>query len=257
MQRSWNKYGESNFNFFILDKCLPEELDSKEIKWITYYNTFNGTGYNLTVGGGGIRGYILSEETKRAISNSHKGKTLTEEHKRNLSIARRKSEKVARSENNNLHHNNRTDEFKKRMIEKYREYLSSPNFSPPNTKRVICVTTNETFNTIRNAANKYNICESNISYCCKHKRDFAGESENGIRLQWEYYEDDKSYIPKEQKVRSNQPRAIIQYDLNHNYIKKWNSAKECSEETGLQRSKISNVCHKKRKQTGGFIFEFI
>lgn len=141
LQKSWNKYGENNFNFSILEKCLPEELDDKEIKWIKYYNTFNGIGYNLTEGGGGRQGYTLSEETKQAISKSNKGKTLTEEHKRNIGIARRKSEKVARGENSLLHPNNRTEEFKKRMLEKYREYLSSPHFSPTNTKSVICITT--------------------------------------------------------------------------------------------------------------------
>lgn len=37
----------------------------------------------------------------------------------------------------------------------------------------------------------------------------------------------------------------------------YNSLKECARDLGLQKSKISNVCHGKRKTTGGLKFEYI
>lgn len=44
------KYGEDNFEFAIIEECMAEELDSREIYWINYYNSYEN-GYNLTKGG--------------------------------------------------------------------------------------------------------------------------------------------------------------------------------------------------------------
>ena len=49
---------------------------------------------------------------------------------------------------------------------------------------------------------------------------------------------------------------IIQYDLNMNFIKEWESGKLCAIELKLQPGHISSVCNGKRKQTGGYIFRF-
>lgn len=48
------KYGLDNFSFEIIEECKIEELDEKEIYWISFYQTFPpdlGKGYNLTPGG--------------------------------------------------------------------------------------------------------------------------------------------------------------------------------------------------------------
>lgn len=96
------KYGKDNFEITILkNNLLEDELDKWEIYYIGKYNTFEN-GYNNTLGGGGIRGYHHSEETKQKISENHnpniytkeraekisfanKGKPKSEEHKRKLS----------------------------------------------------------------------------------------------------------------------------------------------------------------------------
>lgn len=66
--------------------------ESESFKWEVYYihiygRKDNGTGLlrNLTDGGDGISGYVFTEEQKKHLSNSHKGKVLTEEHKNNIS----------------------------------------------------------------------------------------------------------------------------------------------------------------------------
>jgi len=54
LQKSWNKYGESNFNFYILEECRSEDLNEKEKHWISKLNTTDDKfGYNLTDGGDG------------------------------------------------------------------------------------------------------------------------------------------------------------------------------------------------------------
>ena len=53
LQRSWDKYGEDNFEFEILETCKPEELPMIEKQYIDKFDTFNNrdNGYNLQSGG--------------------------------------------------------------------------------------------------------------------------------------------------------------------------------------------------------------
>lgn len=50
LQNSWNKYGEENFSFYIVEECCREELNDKEIYWIQYYDSCKN-GYNADRGG--------------------------------------------------------------------------------------------------------------------------------------------------------------------------------------------------------------
>ena len=50
------KYGVDAFDFEIIEECSLEELDRREIYWISYFNTFKGFGYNCNPGGGNNRG---------------------------------------------------------------------------------------------------------------------------------------------------------------------------------------------------------
>ena len=73
------KYGWNNFIYGIIETVDVEQLDYKEIHYIHFYNTYKN-GYNMTMGGGGKRGYNLSEETRQKISNKTKGRKFSEEH---------------------------------------------------------------------------------------------------------------------------------------------------------------------------------
>lgn len=70
LQKSWNKYGNENFEFIVLEECDINYLDEREIYWINYFNSTNNKfGYNLE--SGGHLNKKLSEETKRKISENH------------------------------------------------------------------------------------------------------------------------------------------------------------------------------------------
>ena len=56
------KYGIDNFSFEILEECKTQDLDEKEMYWISYYDSYNN-GYNRTPGGRSLRG----ENHPRAI----------------------------------------------------------------------------------------------------------------------------------------------------------------------------------------------
>lgn len=102
------KYGIDNFEITILKSDIDEcDLDRWEIYFIGLYGSFE-TGYNNTIGGGGVRGYHHSDETKQKISKSikehperytverakkiskaHKGIPKSMEHRKKLSDARK------------------------------------------------------------------------------------------------------------------------------------------------------------------------
>ena len=55
------------------------------------------------------------------------------------------------------------------------------------SKKVKCITTNEKFNSIKEASEKYNIYNGDIVNCCKKKRKSAGKHPiTGEKLKWEY-----------------------------------------------------------------------
>ena len=85
LYRAIRKYGLENFEFEIIEECSVDELNEKEIYYINKYNTFvhnkNSCGYNMTLGGEGVKGSKLSEETKNKVSKSRKGKCKGKENK--------------------------------------------------------------------------------------------------------------------------------------------------------------------------------
>lgn len=75
------KYGWNNIQHEILFEGLTkDEADKKEIELISYYDSTNPErGYNIAVGGGTTLGVKCSEETRRKISEAHKGMKRSEE----------------------------------------------------------------------------------------------------------------------------------------------------------------------------------
>ena len=57
----------------------------------------------------------------------------------------------------------------------------------PNAKKVICITTGEIFEYIKQAAEKYGVYKQSISACCKGKLKTAGKDPiTGEKLKWKY-----------------------------------------------------------------------
>ena len=90
-----NKYGTDNFKTEILKECqTQDELNQWEQYYIKELSTKYPNGYNLTDGGDGRSGYQLSDEERKKMSESLKGRKAwnkgipaSEEIKRKLSEA--------------------------------------------------------------------------------------------------------------------------------------------------------------------------
>ena len=162
------KYGLDNFVYCVLEEnVLVDNLDMMEIYWIEEFDSFY-SGYNLTLGGDGLKGFIMPEEQKKKISQSNKGKTknhLSEETKKKLS----ESHKGNPGYWTNKH---LSEEIRKRISESHKGKTS------PNRKKVLQYDLNfnyiQTFNSLKEAQEKTNIAKSSICTVCKGRIKQAG-----------------------------------------------------------------------------------
>ena len=119
LQNAWNKYGEENFEFCVLeiisDKAL---LDEKEIKYIEKFKSQNAS-YNMLLGGGGRRGYAMSEHAKQIIGMKNRehmlGTRHSQETKNKMSNARR-GKSYTRYKSTNVLNDDIVFEIKTRLV---------------------------------------------------------------------------------------------------------------------------------------------
>ena len=211
-------------------------LESKMIKYyvltlgygipIDGYRDFsNNYLTNFTWGGEGASGYKFSEESKRKMSKSQKGKKAGKNHplygkhhsdesKRKNSEAHKgkipwnKGKKASEESKRKMSEAQKgrvawnkgkkgiyhcSEEHKKKLSEKLkgREFSEETKLKMSENsckkQKVICITTGKIFNTIKEAK-KYYKC-NNISACCRKKIPSAGKLSDGTKLQWEYLKD--------------------------------------------------------------------
>lgn len=84
---SIKKHGKNKFEWEIIDYAeSKKELNDLEIHYIKQLKSFEA-GYNLTEGGGGMTNYVITEEHRKNLSESHKGYKHTDEQRRKISKA--------------------------------------------------------------------------------------------------------------------------------------------------------------------------
>ena len=69
----------------------PDELDALEEQYIAEYQAADPDyGYNMILGGAGIKGWTHSEEAKQRIAEGNKGRKRSQEHKKRMSDGMKK-----------------------------------------------------------------------------------------------------------------------------------------------------------------------
>ena len=85
---------------------------------------------------------------------------------------------------------NELSEQELRQLYSHKVPESAHNPRPQLGRKVICITTNKVFNSIKEAIKYYGLCEnSKIGDACKGKRRTVGKLSDGTPLKWMYYED--------------------------------------------------------------------
>lgn len=76
LQNAWDKYGESNFLFEVIEFCEREVLIEREQKYIDLYKSWDRkSGYNIAKIAGNTTGCFHTEETKKLIKENNKSST--------------------------------------------------------------------------------------------------------------------------------------------------------------------------------------
>ena len=218
LQKSWNKYGEKNFVFYIIDKVDDTtSLNELEMYYIDYFKTTNPLyGYNLTAGGEGGVGYHHTEEYKKWLSEYQKGRKLSFETKQRL-------REVWRKKINNGYMP-KTDHLKKYNDEQ-KESIDCYN----NNGDFVC-----SYNSIHEAANYLHLEATNICKVLKRKH-------SNIKGYVFYYSNDIPPDSMEIFLRcSKQP--VILYDNNYNVISIFHNVLECSQFINTDNSYLSRQC---------------
>lgn len=200
------KYGWDNFEHIILFENLTfEEACLKEQELIKKYNSNNRNyGYNHSIGGDkGSKGshWIMSLETKQKISKRNKGKKngmygkkpwnygkpLSDEHKQLLIESRKgldpwnKGKKLSDKDKLKISISTKKAMQKSEIQEKLHKPKAIINKN--NWKKVLCIETNEIFESIIQASNNKKCKDSDISRVCKGKRKTCAG------YHWRYYEE--------------------------------------------------------------------
>ena len=58
-----------------------------------------------------------------------------------------------------------------------------------NFTKVICITTDKIFNSIKEAAEYYQIRQTGVQACCSGRYKYSGSLPDGTKLKWMYYEE--------------------------------------------------------------------
>lgn len=220
--RSIEKYGFEAFEVieeYDIAYSL-EELNKKEEVYIFFHNSNNKEfGYNFQCGG---NNHSPNEETRKKMSETRKGKYNGE----NASFYGK-------------HHSEETKrEHSLRMKAKY-----SNNEIQPHYKKVICINTNEVFDSVKFASEKYNLDESNLVKACKNRNHSCGNIDN-VPLRWQYYEE---YL--ENPIDLNDYKIIC---LNDGKL--FDSCKEIGEYYDCDPSAVSKTVRRIYKHTHGLMF---
>ena len=223
LQRAWNKYGEENFSFEIVEECKVEELSDREQLYIEKYVNSDFC-YNISIDTiAPMRGKKHSEEAKRKMSESRKGlmvgpknhmygKHLSDEEKKKLSLA-------FAGEKNPMYGKHLSDESKRKISEAHKgtkcpEYL----------KRRY----------------RLEMLGSGNPFYGKH------HSKKSLELM------SKNRTGLLKGADSPVSRKVVRISENTNEIKIYDTVTEAAKSNNAQRSHIALVCRGERKHAGGY-----
>ena len=231
----WNNCQKYNWNpsetFEVIDECLCGEdkifLNEREIYWISFYDSYRN-GINCTEGGKGQIGRVWTQEQRdrqREITKSN-GSGFTEGNKITFG-------------------SKLTDEHRTKISEsnKGRESWNKGKETTQEVKEKIIISTSG---------------EKNHFYGKSHS-DESIEKIRNSKLGSKHSEETKEKMRKSSK-RMYHPhfygKSVLQYDMENNFIKKYESIKVASLETGCSKARIVDVCKGRRNHTKKFVFKY-
>lgn len=230
--KSFNKYGKENFIKEILEENLSyDTIFEREIYWISKINSKYPNGYNLCDGGKG--GLNPSDITRQRLSDSHKGKKLTEEQKR----------KIGEKSKNRKH----TQESKAKL-------------SKSHTGKKLSVETKMKIGIAVKNRKSSLITRKKISDSLMGNKRRLGKShslETKLKISKSNTGKTHNELTRKKISDKQNKKKICQIDIFTNQvINIFSSVTEASIKVKCSRANLSSCLNKKRKSVAGFKWEF-
>lgn len=244
IQRAWNKYGEENFSFEILEECNPNLALEREqyylntlLKAQEYINGdrtfFKKYGYNLS-----------------PTASSTYGVKQTDEQRLNHIIASR------------LSVSNPTEAMLanwEKMRQKNRKSILQFSLEGEFIKE---------WYFIKDAAIFYNVALTNLSCAAKNTNKtvknfiwiYAEKSQEDINEELKIRIEKKKKPVKKSKIyKDRRTTPVLQYDKNGNFIKEWNTLIDAAKSVSTSPSNIMYMCKGERpnwRQVKGYVWKY-
>lgn len=244
-------------HIIFMDNLSEEDAKRIEVLLIALFKTncnrYNKPtyGYNMTDGGEGTTGNKMSEDARRKLSESHKGKGRphTEESKRKLSIAlsgKKKSEA----------HIKRLSEVRKGVktvpcSEEKKEKIREANKRYQKAVVQMDVHNNfiAEFCSIHEASRISGVDYRNISACCTHHTNISGG------YKWVYKDEYVPNLPLGYMKTKYQP--IVRLDGNFQIIGVYKNMRVAQNNSSAKSCNIRKCCMGERKRAGGDCWMFL
>lgn len=185
-RKKYNK--ESDWKYDILEYCLEDRLDEREIFWISYFNTVE-EGYNSEYGGGTNK--IISDDTRRKLSEKKKdvyvgennpfyGRHHSEETRKRISESHKGKETWMKGKHHSEESRKKISIAKSNPSEETRRKISESNKGrkPVNRKPVLQYSKEgefiREFETVTSASIELGIEITHICAVCKGKLKTSG-----------------------------------------------------------------------------------
>ena len=246
------KYGWENFAVEILDECKTiDELNDREIYWIEKLKTKVPNGYNLTDGGVGTTGHtytvdarqnalkrVLSPEQVQHMSEvapNRRTVMCVETGEIFISLAKAAAWAGINFSSISVAANDET----KTAGGYHWRLIGSPRMKSTNKKKaVLCIETNQVFDSIKAAARWAGVSKSLIRRVLSNKNLTAGGYH--WKLLEDYYVDETSRFPKFRAVFCVETGEVFQ------------TIKEAAAWAGIKGSSISSVLAGRIKTAGRY-----
>ena len=257
------KYGWEAFSHKILYTGLSEsDAKAKEVELIRKYNTTNDNyGYNLTNGGDGASGRVVSAETREKISKSHQGLKHSEEAKKVISDrlrgncralghkhSEKTKEKISNASKGNqyskgYHH---TEEMKQHLSEAHRG-------------KTLSLETRQKLSAINKGRKLSDEAKKKISIANRGKKYFEGHrhtDESKAKMSKAQKDNFALNPERARQIASRVSVAVDMYTLDNQYIQTFTSAVDAKRLLGIDNSSIIKACKGKIKTAGGYLWKY-